>query len=516
MLDHNILKKRSAVLILLLAVLLVLIFHVEVSAESLEKFDSTSTTELQALSEDISEDGFQVNAELSDIETTDTELDEFETDVVETDDYSESETSGLIVVTDNEEISAVTESSVIIQPEQSELDVLDNTDSIESQLTDVDILTTEENNEVDSLYNKIKNSGYVSERWSLAQQFKRLYPSDSRVQEVIDFAGTSMLNYGVSLHQAGNYNQAISYYNAALSDSSISLSIREKANGYKAQALLGSKLETSDSLYNKIKNSGYVSERWSLAQQFKRLYPSDSRVQAGNYNQAISYYNAALSDSSISLSIREKANGYKALAIKNEKINKVVYLDPGHGGRDSGAYYGGIREETLNLKISNLIKAGMEKLGYEVIMSRTKDIYIDLLERARDANNKNPDIFVSVHNNAMPNNSSVNGIMTYYYKYYPEWQPVINPEMHNDPTRIEQSRQLADAIQKSLILATGARDLGLRRNTFAVLRETKMPAVLLELGFMSNPTELSKLNTTSYQTILANAVVKGIHNHFTK
>ena len=238
------------------------------------------------------------------------------------------------------------------------------------------------------------------------------------------------------------------------------------------------------------------------------------------------YYADSTVGSSYGRIIRNNSSGY--ITIKGTKYyfssdgsgklrrGRIVYLDPGHGGRDSGAYYGGIREETLNLKISNLIKAGMEELGYEVIMSRTKDIYIDLLERARDANNKDPDIFVSVHNNAMPNDSRVNGIMTYYYKYYPEWQPVINPEMHNDPTRIEQSRQLADAIQKSLIAATGARDLGLRRNTFAVLRETKMPAVLLELGFMSNPTELSKLNTTSYQTTLANAVVKGIHNHFTQ
>ena len=238
------------------------------------------------------------------------------------------------------------------------------------------------------------------------------------------------------------------------------------------------------------------------------------------------YYADSTVGSSYGRIIRNNSSGY--ITIKGTKYyfssdgsgklrrGRIVYLDPGHGGRDSGAYYGGIREETLNLKISNLIKAGMEELGYEVIMSRTKDIYIDLLERARDANNKDPDIFVSVHNNAMPNDSRVNGIMTYYYKYYPEWQPVINPEMHNDPNRIEQSRQLADAIQKSLIAATGARDLGLRRNTFAVLRETKMPAVLLELGFMSNPTELSKLNTTSYQTTLANAVVKGIHNHFTQ
>ena len=193
--------------------------------------------------------------------------------------------------------------------------------------------------------------------------------------------------------------------------------------------------------------------------------------------------------------------------------SKIVYLDPGHGGKDSGAYYNGIREETLNLKISNLAKVGLEKLNYRVIVSRTSDEYKDIYDRAADANRKNPDIFVSVHNNATTNPYS-NGIMTFYYKYYKEFQPVINKEMHNDPVRVEESRKLAEELQRVLIKDTGAFDQGVQRNTFVVLRETKMPAVLLELGFMSNPAELQKLTTSVYQNILANAVVKGIHNYF--
>ena len=193
---------------------------------------------------------------------------------------------------------------------------------------------------------------------------------------------------------------------------------------------------------------------------------------------------------------------------------KIIYLDPGHGGKDSGAYYSGIREATLNLKISNLVKTGLEKLNYRVIMSRTSDEYIDIYDRAAEANSKNPDIFVSVHNNAFSGNSYVNGIETYYYQYNPKKPPVLNPEMHNDPDRIAKSRNLAEILQNILIKDTGAANREVNTASFVVLRETKIPAVLLELGFMSNPDELQKLTTSAYQNTLANAIVKGIHNYF--
>ena len=81
-------------------------------------------------------------------------------------------------------------------------------------------------------------------------------------------------------------------------------------------------------------------------------------------------------------------------------------------------------------------------------------------------------------------------------EYDSDYPPIINEEMHNDPTRILESAELASAIQDSLVENTGALDRGVRRNTFAVLRETAIPAVLLELGYMSSPTELAKLTTS--------------------
>ena len=110
-----------------------------------------------------------------------------------------------------------------------------------------------------NLYNKIKRSGYVSERWNLAQQFKDLYPSDSRVQEVIDFAATSMLNYGVSLHQAGKYDQAVNCYNIILSENSIASKTRVDVEKYKTFALNKRQIETSNEILNRVLNEA---RRW--------------------------------------------------------------------------------------------------------------------------------------------------------------------------------------------------------------------------------------------------------------
>ena len=192
----------------------------------------------------------------------------------------------------------------------------------------------------------------------------------------------------------------------------------------------------------------------------------------------------------------------------------TVFLDPGHGGWESGASYSSVMEKNINLAVSNKVKANLEALGFTVIMSRTTDTYVGLLERSEEANASGADIFVSIHHNAMPSNATVTGIETYYYQYDSDYPPVINEEMHNDPTRILESAQLASAIQNSLVVNTGAIDRGVRRNTFAVLRETAIPAVLLELGYMSSPTELAKLTTASYQTTLAKAITAGIVAYF--
>ena len=194
-------------------------------------------------------------------------------------------------------------------------------------------------------------------------------------------------------------------------------------------------------------------------------------------------------------------------------LNKVVYLDAGHGGYDPGASYFGISEKSLTLAIQSRVKAKLEAEGYQVVTTRTSDTYVDLTDRSRAANASESDIFVSIHINAS-GSSAAQGIETYYYQPYAEYPSRINATYHANPTRLNMSDTLANAIQSSLINATGAQNQGVKRQTFAVLRETTAPAVLLELGFLSNPQEAARLNTSAYQETLANAIVAGIKRYY--
>ncbi|KEO44678.1 GBS Bsp-like repeat-containing protein [Streptococcus salivarius] len=194
-------------------------------------------------------------------------------------------------------------------------------------------------------------------------------------------------------------------------------------------------------------------------------------------------------------------------------LNKIVYLDAGHGGYDPGASYFGISEKSLTLAIQSRVKAKLESEGYQVVTTRTSDTYVDLTDRSRAANASESDIFVSIHINAS-GSSAAQGIETYYYQPYAEYPSRINATYHANPTRLSMSDTLANAIQSSLINATGAQNQGVKRQTFAVLRETTAPAVLLELGFLSNPQEAARLSTSAYQETLANAIVAGIKRYY--
>lgn len=177
------------------------------------------------------------------------------------------------------------------------------------------------------------------------------------------------------------------------------------------------------------------------------------------------------------------------------RLSKVIFIDPGHGGIDSGAYYYGIKESDLVLDVSKRLRTLLQDTGYSVIMTREDDTHVDFrTERSRIVNETNADIFISIHFNAtgLGHGSSATGIETYWYQYDPEYQPKINQELHNDPVRLKNSEVLATALQSAVIQETGATNRGVRRETFAVLRETAKPAALIELGFMDNYAENQK------------------------
>ena len=198
------------------------------------------------------------------------------------------------------------------------------------------------------------------------------------------------------------------------------------------------------------------------------------------------------------------------------KYTKTVFLDPGHGGRDPGAVYYNTNEKDLTMQVYKKLRKELEGLGYTVLSSRDSDVYVDFItERSKMVNSTNSDIFISIHFNASGNPASNrSGIQTYSYEDAPGYRAKINPYWHNHPDRISESNRLAADIHSSLLAETGAKDAGLLQSSFAVLRETDKPAVLLELGYMDNFNENQQIRSDAYQNRLVAGIVKGIQKYY--
>ena len=206
----------------------------------------------------------------------------------------------------------------------------------------------------------------------------------------------------------------------------------------------------------------------------------------------------------------------KEVGFVKGQYSRTIFLDPGHGGRDSGAYYYNVAEKDLNMQVYRKLRKKLEELGYINITSRDSDIDVDFVtERSRMVNKTNSDIFISIHFNATGNAySKSSGIQTYSYSDDPDYPSKINPYWHNHPDRMSESKRLAAAIHSSLLAETGAKDAGLLERSFAVLRETAKPAVLLELGYIDNFAENQQIRDSHYQDKLVAGIVKGIQKYY--
>lgn len=193
----------------------------------------------------------------------------------------------------------------------------------------------------------------------------------------------------------------------------------------------------------------------------------------------------------------------------------VVFLDPGHGGRDPGAVYNGLREKDLNMSIYRKLRSELEKLGYTVLTSRDSDVYVDYVtERSEMVNKTDADVFISIHFNAtgVPG-ANRSGVETYIYEPDDDIKPRINKVAHDNPVRLSESKRLADNIHNSVVSVAGANDRGVHGSNYAVLRETVKPAVLIELGYMDSP-EYKKISDDKYQSKLVEGLVKGLRNFY--
>lgn len=192
------------------------------------------------------------------------------------------------------------------------------------------------------------------------------------------------------------------------------------------------------------------------------------------------------------------------VALSNVK-NKIITIDPGHGGSDSGAVGpNGYTEKEGTFAISQKVASILNQSGAKVVMTRDSDVDVygpnasarnELQARVDVGNNANSDIFVSIHCNAFVN-PAANGTQTFYYG------------------SSYQGQRLAQSIQEKMIEANGLRDRGISTCNFYVVKHSYMPAVLIETAFITNYDEEALLSDDEWQTTMAKAIAEGINEYF--
>ena len=222
--------------------------------------------------------------------------------------------------------------------------------------------------------------------------------------------------------------------------------------------------------------------------------------------------------------------------------NKTIVIDPGHGGTDPGAVSGKLQEKTAVLGVAKKLGEILKSRGYKVYFTRSTDVFINLRSRTKFANDKMADLFVSIHANAAPNAAkakSMHGIETFFLSparsersknaaalenksdieemnYFSQqtFLNVLNRE------KIIASNKLGIDIQKEILASArkvyAASDGSVREAPFWVLVGALMPAVLVEIGYITHPVEGEKLFDEAYQKALANGIANGIDGYFAK
>lgn len=170
----------------------------------------------------------------------------------------------------------------------------------------------------------------------------------------------------------------------------------------------------------------------------------------------------------------------------------TVVIDPGHGGVDNGGHFGRVYEKHLALDTSYRLERTLKGMGYRTVMTRRSDLFISLPDRCRIANQQRNAIFVSVHYNYTWK-KHVSGIETFYYG--------------------QSSRQLASYVQTGMIRQTRTVDRGVKFGRFYVIRNTKIPAILIEGGFVSNTDERNRMKSAYFRDAVARGIAEGIQRY---
>lgn len=227
-----------------------------------------------------------------------------------------------------------------------------------------------------------------------------------------------------------------------------------------------------------------------------------------------------------------RAAAVPAAAAPPQARRQVVVIDAGHGGRDPGTVSDWAREEDVALDVALKLEARLESEGVEAILTRDQDTFLTLQERSTFATTER-NVFVSIHANAAPTRDA-RGIETWVFGRPLDTSQIDRAIRENGggelgaaltaeaaqsadiagdilrETQLNYSMGLAELVQDRLVRTTGARDRGVRQNLFYVIRNSRIPAILVEVGFVSHPDEGRKLMQDGYREDLADALADGI------
>lgn len=199
----------------------------------------------------------------------------------------------------------------------------------------------------------------------------------------------------------------------------------------------------------------------------------------------------------------------------NERIfqytkNKLVLIDAGHGGTDSGAIssIGGVNyiEKDINLKIALKLSDDLKSRGYDVELIRSLDSTVSLKERAQRANNLEADLFISIHQNSVTS-SLANGTEVYYTTSMPDSGFPVH-----QTNKLSKSKEVASLVCNNVVSALGTTNRGVKIGDFRVLRNTSMPSILIECGFITNKTDALKISNETYQNKISKAIGEAIES----
>ena len=232
---------------------------------------------------------------------------------------------------------------------------------------------------------------------------------------------------------------------------------------------------------------GVDQNRWKI----KLFFPENSFKEIGE--GSVITNNVNIKSNQKPNYLKEKNYGFLKLPDIKQNNFRVI-IDPGHGGPDPGAIgIGGIRETDVVLEVSKIVKKLLSEKGVYVLLTRNNEVDMDLARRVSLANTINADVFVSIHANASRGKRrDINGLETFYFKGW-------------------RGRFLAKRIQKHMLhVSPGSPDRGVKQGRYYVIKKTRMPAVLVEIGFLTGRTDARRLEKSIHRKRMAYAIAKGI------